>query len=270
VSGDGGDELDDAVLRKQVNDTGFPLQLAVEHEVRTTSAQWKIVARELYWSQNSRSGYADLVIFRDPIFFVIECKRRSAGHWAFLTDKELLRSSLRAVVADREGLFISDYGTFDPSTPQADFCAVAGAKNDDRRSLERIASELVVATEAIAGMHAERAKVTQGLEPCVFIPMIVTVPTPAFISVSPEMISIEDGTIPSGASFEPARFVRFRKPLAQLGDEIPISAASLEDIAENTERTVMVVHAPHLASFLDGLWSVKRENMYSLTRRGRS
>lgn len=62
--------MDQAKLEKLVNDSGFPLQLRIEEEVRGSQGSWSVESREHPWRENAflaRSG-TDLVGFRCASF----------------------------------------------------------------------------------------------------------------------------------------------------------------------------------------------------------
>lgn len=47
--------MDQAKLEKLVNDSGFPLQLRVEEEVRGSQGSWSVESREHPWRENAFS-----------------------------------------------------------------------------------------------------------------------------------------------------------------------------------------------------------------------
>lgn len=69
---------------KQVNRSGFPFQLGVEHDIRATHEEhrWSVSSVEHAWTNDSGAGgFIDLVLKReDPPTFrvVLECKRIKA------------------------------------------------------------------------------------------------------------------------------------------------------------------------------------------------
>jgi hypothetical protein len=67
---------------KQINRSGFPFQLRIEHEIRTTQSNhgWLVTSRDHPWRKpdSESSGFIDLVLNREDLPYdrlVIECKR---------------------------------------------------------------------------------------------------------------------------------------------------------------------------------------------------
>jgi len=254
-------------LRSHVVASGFPFQMRVEEEVRAAGGQfdgrWNIVGSEFPWQDEAsgRSGFADLVIYRDPLCFVVECKRRSGGNWVFLTTpRSRTRRHARFCVAGKNAIEVFDYASFDPASPEAEYCVVPGSATDNRRSLERIASELVLATESVAHLRTRLAD-HFGEGRIAFVPLIVCRPTPVVLEVDLINVSLEEGTVPPGAAITLAPIVRFRKAFA-VDRGVVRDGAHASDIAEDRERTVFVVDASELRSFLDELWHIKRNNLF--------
>lgn len=83
---------------KQINRSGFPFQLAVEHEIRVTESKhhWDVASREHPWTNEGQTGFIDLVLQYNEIRtarLVIECKRIKAEDarqlkWVFLQSSE--------------------------------------------------------------------------------------------------------------------------------------------------------------------------------------
>jgi len=68
-------------------------------------------------------------------------------------------------------------------------------------------------------------------------------------SFEPATVTLQDGALPKGASFVEVPFIRFRKALSVLS---PSPAGSLKELNTAMERTVFVVHAENVTSFLNG------------------
>ena len=94
-------------LLSHVDASGFPLQMRLEHEVRSLFSElhgaWKVVATEFPWEdpRTGRTEFVDMVIQRPPICFVIECKRRTGGAWTFLTPADRVQPRRHVRIGSR-------------------------------------------------------------------------------------------------------------------------------------------------------------------------
>ncbi len=77
-------------LRALVNKSGFPLQLAVAHLVRSepSLSHWNVFYEEHGWQDDRSQGFIDLVLEdQDKTWLLnIECKRVRDSTWLFLVD----------------------------------------------------------------------------------------------------------------------------------------------------------------------------------------
>ena len=77
-------------LKGFVNSSGFPLQIGIEHLVRsqTLSHGWKVRYKEHSWNnkQTGNAGFIDLVLVDGDgtSAMVVECKRVQDTSWIFL------------------------------------------------------------------------------------------------------------------------------------------------------------------------------------------
>ena len=252
-------------LLRHVDASGFPLQLRIEYEVHRLNAPWQVAATEFRWEdpRTGKAGFVDMIVQNAQVCFVIECKRRTGGAWTFLHPSESAtsRRHIRFCYADKERVQVTDYGTFDPPTVESHYCVVPGAGQDNRRSLEGIASELVVATEVIAEKYRS-ISVEQPFRRMAFIPMIVCTPPPAVARFSIEGVSLETGTLGKDAEIESVSYLRFRKSFAREASEGLRNVESLRGLADDHERTVLVVSAESFTDYLLKLWHVKQEHMF--------
>lgn len=65
---------------KQINRSGFPFQLRVENEIRSSQNAhgWSVASHEHPWAAYDESGFIDIVVEHDQFVtfrVVIECKR---------------------------------------------------------------------------------------------------------------------------------------------------------------------------------------------------
>lgn len=255
-------------LLKEVNKSGFPLQMRIDHDVRNrpeslgAGRRWQVIKTEVPWrdERNRDEGFVDLLVSNDIVCFVIECKRRTGGNWTFLVppDQKSRRHMRFCITGLGRDLDCVDCGFFDPPSPEAEHCVVPGS-NSGERSLDRIASRLVRATECLAGDFQQMDRGGAAIEKIAFVPLILSVPKPAVAHVDPAAISIADGTLIPETAIETVDFVRFRKAFSAssiLDDPGPHE--TLRNVFEDRERSVLVMHAEHFSAYLDGLWHLDR------------
>ncbi|MDO8412163.1 MAG: hypothetical protein Q7S51_00080 [Gallionellaceae bacterium] len=252
----------DADFLKTTNDSGFPLQIAVEHQVRDTTAShgWRVRYIEHSWinRQDGQSGFIDLVLEdkHGTTFLVIECKRVRDATWLFLpsdgADKK--RNHSKAWISHQsDGVMKSfDWGdiAIEPSCHEALFCATRGQSTNDKRTmLERIGGELISATEALA--WEERNLQLQGRASIwIYFNLVVTTADLKVAKFSPKDISLFDGTLAS-ADFEDVPFVRFRKQMALRETLLPLDDdKKKKGVSYSKENTVFIVRADKLLHFL--------------------
>ena len=249
-------------LLRVVNSSGFPLQIALQNAVETVAPGWKVQHREHAWAHptNGQSGFIDLVVQSETYdSIVVECKRVQDSAWLFLS---------HGGSAKHEALFkpwITKYQTSQPSyfgwadlriplqTPQAQFCCVRGQSSNDKNTfLERLATELVSATEALAVEEREYRNSTR--DSCrLYCSVIVTTAKLHFATFDLSALRLEDGTL-EHAEFQQVPYLRVRKQFART--ETPLT---LDDWSRNVdtdiarEHTVFVVEASQFTEFLKDL-----------------
>jgi hypothetical protein len=163
--------MDTPELAKIVNRSGFLFQWAVEEHVRATNNihHWQVVAREYPWApvDGTRGGFIDFVADRFGLHCVFECKRTQGGQWIFLVaEDEQPDLQLRTLWSYKFAGGGQELGWgdlhFEPAMMRSDFCTVRGASDDDRPMLERIASDLVRASESLARDEADTLRRSEG------------------------------------------------------------------------------------------------------------
>ena len=86
------------------NDSGFPLQIAVERHVADTvrTHGWTVRYSEHSWSNAAEgaSGFIDIVLqdSNETTFLVLECKRVRDADWVFLPSDGKARSTNEAKI----------------------------------------------------------------------------------------------------------------------------------------------------------------------------
>jgi hypothetical protein len=253
--------MTDTALRT-LNDSGFPLQVAVQHEIERTKSThgWSVRYTEHAWDSPSegRSGFIDLVLLNQHRtgYMAVECKRPRDSEWVFL------HSDGRADKRAHAQIWMSDFRSgsmrwfgwvqvvADPACPEAQFCAVRGQSAAERVTLlEKTAAELVLATERLAHEHKDyRHPEYPSVK--LFSSLLITTAKLKVARFDPAAISLQDGTLQS-ASFENVPFVRFRKQLGVHTSHLtPQQYADGSDVAYLKESTVFVVNAECISQFL--------------------
>jgi hypothetical protein len=250
-------------LLKQLNDSGYPLQLAVQAIV----ADWR---RRLPWSLNSAehswhhqrtgiSGYVDLILQSGNALMLIECKRVRHAAWLFVHSQGTRNFQRQAKmwVSGSLGTELRHFGWEDaiaePPTPEANFCSIRGQTSAERIPLlEKTAAELALATEAFAVEHWPMKPPT-GPYVRFYCATIVTTATLYMSNFDIADVGIAEGTL-TNATFTEVPFLRFRKqviPPPGADSNLMLSAEPVS--AHSKENTVFVVNATHLAHFLKQL-----------------
>lgn len=261
---------------KQINKSGFPFQLKVEHEIRRTHSEhhWSVASHEHPWTSadNEASGFIDIVLQHDQFVtfrLVIECKRIKADdarqlRWVFLLPDPNSKPTMLASCFEVEGQKRrdqtlepewSDYQIWDnvhlaPVSLQSEFCILQSDEQRKQPILESLATEVLESIEGLAKEEVNIAK-SQGLSSrTLFIfPAIVTNAEIAVCSFDPAQIKIHDGTLDIGdVEISTVPFIRFRKSLAT---DFPQGRfPHLEAANKARERTVFIVNAASLPEFL--------------------
>jgi len=252
----------DADALKLANDSGFPLQIAIERAVTETSAShgWKVRYTEHAWvnASDKQSGFADLILEDryGTAFLVVECKRVRQATWLFMnsTGQANPRRNSKAWISHYASGRMAHFGWHDiaiePECPESIFCAVRGQSTNDRSTLlERIGGEVISATEAIA--NEERDYRLQSQETMrLYFNIIVTTADLKVAKFDPAGVSLADGTIPD-AEFDSVPFVRFRKQLSMRSFSLgPSDYEKGTNVSKLRENTVFVVRADAFVDFL--------------------
>jgi hypothetical protein len=172
-----------------VNNSGFPFQMAVSEVVQKSSRDhgWTLMTGEYPWknAKGKGEGYADLVlrhVDHDAVRAVVECKRIGGdAKWGFLIPTGKANNFARMSVfwtaawnalPARQGWMTVDIG---PGSSEASFCAIMG-DNDRRTLFERIADDLLPATEAIGldEMHLMQPLGKDSYASRFYLPVIIT------------------------------------------------------------------------------------------------
>lgn len=244
------------------NDSGFPLQIAVQHSVTAARGThgWRVVHTEHGWHNpaDDQSGFIDLVL-RDQHNFanlVVECKRVRNATWLFFNTEGTSnpRRHCKAWASHYVGGQFSLFGwhdiPIDPASPEAKFCAVRGQTTNDKNTyLERVAGELISSTEALALQERDYPREHEE-NMRMYFNVVVTTAELKVASFDVNHLSVEDGTLKE-ANIKDVPFVRVRKQFSMRPADLS-SADWLrhDDPDYRRENTVIVVRADRLNEFL--------------------
>lgn len=266
---------DSEALSRLVNQSGFPLQLAIDRLV-TESAKgggWNVLYREHGWKNpDGQSGFADLVLedrHRTSVL-VLECKRVLDADWIFLEPSGKANETLRtrSWVNNTPGNGREHSGYFDhrakPASPESMYCVVVGQDPKVRPLLERIAAETCAATEAIALEEYPHLTARHyGFR--MYVPVIVTTARLSVSSVDASQISLDKGEAASIVHRE-VPFLRFRK---QLSSEFAVAPSDLDwsfsDLSSAREKMTFVVNSQQIEYFLK-CWDILSDSLRPLMR----
>lgn len=244
-------------LKKIVNRSGFPLQLAVERTVRESSSSWRVLHREHAWCHsNSECGFADLVLVNQSnCVMVVECKRVQDSDWVFITPDEPEKDlESRLYINNSAGHGVEHNGYLDvqtfPSAYISNFCVVAGQDAHSRPLLERTAHDVVVASEAVAQEEQPFLEARNYGFRC-YAAIVVTTANLSISSIRDRDISLVTGEVDDQA-VQSVPWIKFRK---QLSNELVVEPEDLawdfRSISRAKEKVVYVVNAAHLSEFLE-------------------
>lgn len=243
-----------------VNQSGFPLQIAIRNLVEKAKGDWEVLFSEHAWvnHDDDQSGFIDLVLRNraKTLVLVIECKRLVDTSWVFLCpdSAQLARRHCKSWLAIYQNKSQSYFGwadlALDPTTPQSEFCVVDGQDKTSRPMLERTASRLVSATEALAWELNNRVEL-MAAHTIMHFNVIVTNAQLQICEFRPDDVSFHDGKIPEDSKVTEVPVVRFRKQFSVQPTRNSMHRVSdAKRIPSAKENTVLVVNAELFWDFL--------------------
>jgi hypothetical protein len=258
-----------AELAKLVDNSGFPFQLRIEHEVRTsTGHSWSIASREHPWVERGKEKeyFLDLILESGRQRMAIECKRTQNASWIFLTnpaglpEPEVGRPQIKARVfyASRlpGGELLQTWWDFDvrPSTVASDFCVIRGTGDDQSPLLERLGRHVVDASREVGEMALSLG---ESADAVVVIPVIVTNAKLYACPVDPGRISLDEGRfVGAEARFVELPYIRFQKSLSQEVTKARQKPRNVWEADKNRERTVFIVNSESLIPMMK-TWTLR-------------
>jgi hypothetical protein len=247
-------------LSALVNNSGFPFQLGVEHEIQTNPSPsnnpWAVLTREHPWKHpdTGENGFIDLIAHRGCYRLVIECKRSRDADWAFLVPQDQrptatrIRSRWMRIRSEWENVNAIDDLHWLPPSYESAFCAVRGQGESHTPMLENLSNTLLASLDSLSQQDLTVHRSHQWRNLFVYVPVIVTTARLNVCLYDPGRVSLTTGET-DGLTFETVSAVRFRKSLTTSLPEDG-SLKGLEDCYAASERTVFIVSAPNLPSVL--------------------
>jgi hypothetical protein len=220
--------------------------------------KWHIVGREHYWKDKllNSEGFIDIVLSRNTMRMVVECKRVLDKDWIFLvTDKRDWRvSKVKFLISHIQKIGTTlEWDDIDylPESYESPFCILG--KEKDRPTLERYSSDTLIAMKSLAveesNIISSQTRVSD--TNITYVPVIVTTADLHICLFHPSDVSIENGKVSPDSKFEKVDYIRFRKGLAtDLEYQTIPTVQNLRDANKENERTVFVIQANKLVGFL--------------------
>jgi hypothetical protein len=253
-------------LKKQAasiaNSSGFPLQIRLANIAESTR-EWGVYLEEHPWKSDvtGTEGFIDLVLKKNRVTMVIECKRLREIKWVFLIPTPSAPEPSQRFRPWESRYNYGKWHKFEwssqdtlPTSYESQFCAIPGTGQGRKPLLERISAELIEAIEALA--LQEKEHVTGGhFFHRLYVPVIITTAELIISSFEPGSISLKDGCLPPDSDFKVVPFVRFTKTLAtQYGGPY---GKNVQETHELAKRTVFIVNAENIEEFLSSWKGVK-------------
>lgn len=244
-------------LAELVNASGLALQLKVEHTIKQNiDHAWRVVSREHPWSLGDDMGFVDLVLTSDVASCVVECNQARDGTWVFIVPKDAdgKRTAMRVswLSGKKYPQITSGCGNVDllPFSYESSFCVASGTGSRDRTMLERMCTTLLRSCDALATQEVKILSAMQQSYGGYYVPMIVTTAELYACKLDPDSVSLADGNL-GNTELESVPYVRFTKAFTA-GSMVTSGAmpASLEELAEQEARTIVIVNATHVVDFL--------------------
>jgi hypothetical protein len=254
--------------RKIVNASGFPLQIRLKHLVQNNRQKqsWEVITEEHPWKNNlsGASGFLDLILeeINKTQVLLIECKRVKDSQWVFLIPSENPGQYrlFRPWTTYLPGWFNWKDWEVSPPSFESTFCTVPGQDSKAKPMLERIASDIVEATEAYAE-EERRLEMPRSKGLNTYFPVIVTTADLRICKFDPGEVNLKSGEIEKGnCTYADVPFIRFKKALTARNEEV--SAKDINAVFREKERTVFVINSLHFLKFLEE-WDLGEEVRHS-------
>ena len=254
--------MNDERLRKVVNKSGFPLQIAIQSQIKASNKhEWRVLFEEHFWKDNrsNQSGFIDLILDKDPSdTLIVECKRAKATEWIFLCDKES-QSDHEATVKIWETFCedgkMSHFGWKEVSIPliprslESMYCVVSKKGNSLPTMLENFSADLLLATENFA---KEDTVLFNSFPRYLrrYVSVIVTTAKLKLCEYDTSEISISSGEF-DNAVFTELPYIRFRKQFLENNKTaLDWNSSDSIEISKAKENSVFIVNIDSFEEFL--------------------
>jgi hypothetical protein len=255
-------------LRKLFDSSGYPFQLRIEHEIRSAQKEhgWQIIGSEYPWKdpKGEGQGFADIVIRRDQLVAVVECKRLAeAATYLFLVPEGSGGQThrFRCLGAHFPGSIVQrwwDDVWLEPETTETQFCVVEGTGPKDRPILERVGAELVVAVEAVLNDEIRlHTRVSKHQRFWAGFPILVTNAQLVVCEYAPADVDPGSGKLlPGAGTFREVSTIQLRKGLSLDAARRAREESSLTELYERRQRSILIVHSSKLVQVLSS-WTIQ-------------
>ncbi len=237
--------------------SGFPFQERVKLEFQAASKQgWVVVNDEHPYRTDTgpdedrdyATRYVDLIVARNGIHLVIECKKTEKESWVFVNPSEAAQGPIGVCHQNERGLNIQEIDLGSPIETSS-ICVIERKDKNHRFSLENMAHGLTTAALAVA---AQQFRLQPPADRTTYwLPTIIT-NAPLYSALfDVSQVSLETGHIPEeDVALEVVPLMLFRKSLSP---PRPGSHRRLNLLGAATERSVLVICAKNLETCLPTL-----------------
>jgi len=256
-------------LQSHVNNSGFPLQIALANQIRGADSEWSVLYQEHYWKSDTEEGFIDLALEDSSKQWVVnvECKRVRDADWIFLVPLESIRQTSRASLWWSEMSAEGSYSKFGwhellvaPVSCESSFCVVKGQDPKSRPMIERTAAQVAHSSYGLAFQERKTLGLHYSGGNRIYLNAIVTTARLQLCECVPSAISLVTGDLDDNATFREVPLVRFRKQLGapSSNDVQPcVDERALRRMIGESESTVFVINSKYFTQFLDDL-DIKR------------
>lgn len=251
-------------LKKHLDASGFPLQLAVQHQVlesgKRSEHSWTVATREHPWEnvESGEAGFIDLVLKDGPLRMVIECKRPRDSSWIFLCPiahgEPAQADAVRLKwVQSVPGQGVQ-HGWGDmrvvPTSPSSEFAIAPVVRQDGVSTLDAACRTLISSTD---GLVNDELSTMEGSRDGIilYIPAIVTTASLMTCAFAPEFTPLRSGKV-DDAEFSEVDWIRYRKSFATTRSSCEVPKG-LKESKTDRDRTVLVIQAASLVNLLGEL-----------------
>jgi hypothetical protein len=245
-----------------INASGFLLQMALEHQVASTynkEHDYELFVSEHPWDnlKTKEKGFVDIILQKNFVRLIIECKRPRGGEWVFLVPqnaKNNVQKSRFLWSRNRENnpsLSNVDEFLLTIASYESRICLIRGQGEEKLSLLERLSYQLISSIESIANEEILLSPNQSYPDPIVYLPVILTTATLKVATINLDKISLDDGTIDS-APYEIVPYIKFRKSLVTSLSPNR-KPDSIVESNKDKERTILVVNTKEIINTLKNL-----------------